>query len=307
MASTSTNSLFDGAQEVTARRNRNDSTQLPPAVAAHSPLHEVLIDEVAAPLPAPLAARLRAMPTVGQVQDWIAAGAVYSLVADDPYLARRFLEELDSNPRLANLALAKAYASRMEPPPRDARWYRMDRWGLFLQVVVATLILLARGLLFGLLGRCVARAPVPLDRVVWLRSLLGLDLIAESPAVGPLTLAALAGAALWLGWEAIIGARIMEDARQLPARWRSLPPPLSWRADGFYLVWYGQAVGLLALVVARCFMLLGETVIATDSFAVAWSVAIAIGVSLIATIGAVARSVRATLSLGTKALGRRDD
>src|SRR3954454_11122418 len=142
MASTSANSLLDRAEGLTARHNRGDAAQPPPAVASQSPLHEVLIDEVAASLPSPLAARLKAIPTVGQAQDWIAAGAVYSLVANDPYLARRFLDELDSNPRQAGLALAKTYASRMEPPPRDARWHSLDRWGLLLQLVVAGLILM---------------------------------------------------------------------------------------------------------------------------------------------------------------------
>src|SRR5438132_838940 len=108
MASTSPNSLSDRAEEITARNLRSGTTSArPPNVIAQSPMLEVLIDEIAAPLPPPLAARVKSAPTAARARGWLIAGAVYSSVEGDPYLARRFLDELGDDPEQAGLTLAR--------------------------------------------------------------------------------------------------------------------------------------------------------------------------------------------------------
>ena len=101
-----------------------------PLVATRSAIVDLLLEDLAAAVPAPLAAPLRAADSPGTALDWLFAGAVYLAVADDPYLAGRFLVLVADDPRAAGLAMATALASKQEPPPRSAAWHRRDRLGL---------------------------------------------------------------------------------------------------------------------------------------------------------------------------------
>jgi hypothetical protein len=152
MDGNSTNSLWKRAEDMTVLHNQGDTPPAaPPAVAAQSPLHELLLEEVAAALPPEVAVRMRACPSVGLIQDWLAAGAVYSWLANDPYLSRRFLSEVGDQPKLPALALVAAVASRMEPPPQEAAWHRRDYLGLVLQLAATCAFLLCRSLLLYLI------------------------------------------------------------------------------------------------------------------------------------------------------------
>jgi hypothetical protein len=288
---------------MTARHTHGGAAEPPAPIAAQSPLHDLLIGEIAAALPAPLAAQLKAIQTIDSAQDWIAAGAVYSLVADDPYIAQQLLAEMGSSPRQAALALASAHASRMQPPVRDARWHRIDRSGVFLQLMIAGLILVMRTLVLALIGHYLVPSAFALGQAAWLGALLAPVLIPLAPAAGPLALAALAGAAVWFACEAIMGGPILERARQLPARLRGLPPPLSWRANEFYAFWCLQAAALLLWVSAGCFLRLGPLVLSAGSSVLVRSGAIAAALTLIATIVAVVAFARRCLKLGTEAIG----
>jgi hypothetical protein len=80
-----------------------------------------------------------------------------------------------------------------------------------------------------------------------LRGLVGLDLFTAQVTPGLAAAALLDLVALWFGLEAVLAPRIMEMMRQLPARRQGHPPPLNWRVDAFYVVWFVQATILLTL------------------------------------------------------------
>jgi hypothetical protein len=255
MASTSPNSLTRRAEELTSRHMQGIlPVARAPAVATQSPLHEVLIAEVAASLPSPLANRLRSAASVDRLQDWLAAAALYPLVAHDPRLAKRYLAELGENPREANQALLRAHAAHAQAPRRDATWYWRDLLGACYQVSYALFMLLVRGLLFGALA-CWAGLTTAAwsDPALYLRGLLGWDLLAGTVTDPTYTILALGAAGLWLGKEAIGGTEIMETLRQRPARRAQLSLPVTWRADTFYLLWYAQSAALALCVVGRFF------------------------------------------------------
>jgi hypothetical protein len=244
----STKSLSEAAEALTDRHLQARAAVPASAAAAVSPLHEVLIAEAAAGLPPPLAEQLRGAGDVGSLLDWLGAGAVYSWIADDPFLREQFLHELKQGPSRAGLALARALAARMEPPPRDAAWHERDRAGLALQMIVAVLLLGGRAFLFAWLaapardGFCDVTSLGEL-----LRGLVGADLFRGTDShFYPLTIFL-----LWLVGEAVLGPRLLEEARCLPARLQQKPPPLPWRAEVFSVFWAFQAVALLLAGVAR--------------------------------------------------------
>jgi len=183
----------------------------PPRSAPQSPLHEILIKEVEASLPRELCHRLREAATLTEVNDWIAAGALFRWVARDPYLSRIFLEGILVNPRDAGMILARAIASRMEPPERNARWRRLDCIGILFQSAFALLTLFAR---------------------VALMSVLSFHKVAPCLQVGIL--------GIWMALETTLAPGILEYLRQTPALRLGLPPPLSWRSDTFHVFWFLQ-------------------------------------------------------------------
>lgn len=213
-----------------------------PAAATRSVLVEVLLEDLAATMPAPLAARVRAGKSPGTAVDWLAAGAVYRAVAHDRYLAGQFLKLVDDNPRAAGVALAWALASKHEPPPRDAAWHRRDRLGLVLQFLAAALVLVARLALFVKLASSIRPAATSLRGADILPSLYGLRLCEIGQGGGLVSMVWLPIALVWAGLEVAYSPQLLEQLRRLPARLRGQPPPLPWRADAFLVVWSAQAV-----------------------------------------------------------------
>ncbi len=120
------------------------SVTQPPTVAAQSPLHELLICEIAATIPPALAQRLRQAKSVSPVHDWIAAGAMYNWVKADSALGQKFIEELGDRPKDAALALARTIARTLDPPPPAAEAPLLDKVGLLGEVTVAAAILCVR-------------------------------------------------------------------------------------------------------------------------------------------------------------------
>jgi hypothetical protein len=293
-------SLPDRAEELTARHLRDGfALTHPRQVVAQSPLLEVLIDEIATPLPPPLAARFKAAPTAACARHWLVAGAVYASIENDPYLARRFLDELGDDPERTGLALAKAFAARLEPPPRSALWHASDRLGLVLQVAFACAALLMRGLL---LQCCVG----PLDSIATRLSLLAVvhglfraDLLLQASDRGLASTGLLLGAMLWFGLEAAAFPAVMEWLRQFPARRQGLPPPLAWRIDVFYLVWFAQASALFWYFEWHLLRYLAAMVRTEAVPAEHWAMVVALGLPAIAVSGIVVLSARSTLRLGT--------
>src|SRR6266542_887348 len=135
--------LLARTKDATARNAQDGMGTPPPLIAGQSPLHEVLLTELGATLPAPLAARLKTATTVGQVQDLLAAGALYEWVATDAFAAGQYLREVEQHPQQAGLALGKAIAARHEPPERDPSWHRRDYLGQAFQFAVAAGFLVA--------------------------------------------------------------------------------------------------------------------------------------------------------------------
>lgn len=298
MASTSPTSLSERAEAITQRNNGADPLP-PPPVAAQSPFHEVMMGEITASLPGALKARMEAAPSVGDVCDWIAAGAVYRWIQGDPSLSRIFLHEVSTDPQRAGLALAKALAARLEPPPRDAQWHRYDYIGLALQLAVVGILLVCRSLLFSLLSPYGTASPPEFGLAALLRGVLGLDLLSGGLPGGLRPAAILGCAALWLGFEAIAAPRVMEHIRQLPARLKQLPPPLAWRADAFHVFWLVQATILLVCVCVRGGAHLAHIALSDAAPGGQRAIAGALGVLLIASVGLVVAVARSTVKLGT--------
>jgi hypothetical protein len=250
MALPSLNSLTRRAEDM-ANRHTHGLLPIgrPPAVTAQSPLHELLIAEVAAALPPVLGQKLRACPDVGRVQDWLTAGALYGLVANDPVLAKKFLAELGDDPRQATQALLRAQANRMAPPVRNDDWHRHDRRGLALQLGVAVGLLAFRALLFA--GLALWAGLTAWDLALPLRGLASVDFFAGGAGSPGITIWAFGIAGAWLTVEALAGPWALEQCRQLPARQAGAFAPLSWRVDAFHVFWYGQATLLLVLLAGR--------------------------------------------------------
>ncbi len=250
MASTSPTSLSERVAELT--QHNNTTAPLPPLpVAAQSPFHEVLMRDLAASLPAELAKRLEAATTVGDVHDWLAAGAVYRWLEEDTYLSRLFLEEVSNDPKSAGLTLAKALAARMGPVARDAQWHCYDRIGLVLQLGVASLLLVCRGLPLYILdhnSRYGFSFPPELGHAEVMRGVVGLTLLPRGLSVVSLSNALLGCATLWLVFEAVYAPRVMESVRQFPAKLQNIPPPLIERVDTFYVIWVIQTMIFWALI-----------------------------------------------------------
>ena len=233
MSTTSTppsfvDSLLKRADELTAQHLRDGAkSSPPPVVAAQSPLHELLIDEVTASLPPPVAERLRASTSVARAHDWIAAGAMYRWIMADKSLAQRFLADLGDRPSQAGLVLARTVALTLEPPPPDRTAVVLDRWGLVLQFLAVVAVLAIRGLLFALLLPFATGArSLDLKAILSAIALPGLAWLADPP-VRLATAFSLACSSGWLLLECAFVPRLLERCRRLPLR--RLPPGASPR------------------------------------------------------------------------------
>ncbi len=232
---------------LTAANTTGDPVR-PPSIAVVSPFHEILVQEIASVLPPELANRISSATSIGEVTDWIAAGAMLRWV-DDAHSRRVYLCELRGDPRRASFSLARSVASRMEPPQRESAWHLLDLAGMLLQLAVAVAICFFRGVLITMLGFWLSGQLVPRD---WLASIpAGLfDLpVLLNPASPSLifSFALLAVAGLH-AFEVCCAPRWMEEARQLPLRMKGKPPSSPWRVDTFQAVWLLQSAALWVLV-----------------------------------------------------------
>lgn len=119
------------ASLIMSERNRRtrlaaDQPVSPPAIAVISPIHELLIADVAAGIPYDLRLPLRTAMTIDALNDWIAAAAMFRWVANDAHLKQVFLDALGNDPKQAPLAVARVLAARLQPD-RDNRWSRANR------------------------------------------------------------------------------------------------------------------------------------------------------------------------------------
>lgn len=248
----------------------------------------MLIRDIAASLPAELATRIEAAPSVEEVHNWIAAGAVYRWVDSGPPLAHIFLAEVADSPKRAGLVLAKTLAARMEPPPRGARWHRRDHIGLVFQLAVVCAILVCRGLFFNPLGHY---GGSPLFQS-WLAALLcgvvGLLLLSGEMSGSLLAVALLGCAALRLGFvEAFVAATASEEFVPI-TRAPGQPAASSVVAHGHFL-----------RVSAQGWVRLAQIALSAAASGGQRAIAVAVGRLLMAIIWPVVASVRSTFKLGT--------
>jgi hypothetical protein len=231
---------------VTSANTTGEPVQ-PPHIAAVSPFHEILVQEIAASLPQEMGRRMFATTSMDEVMNWIAAGAMLRWV-EDAHSRKVYLEELGSDPRRASLSLARSVASRMEPPRREPEWNRLDLCGLVLQLAIAASICLCRGLLFTMLGLWLSGQPVPRDWLLFVPAgLFDLPVLLNPASPGVALASVLLVVAGWHAFEVRWGLRWMEAARQLPLRMKDLPLSRSWRLDTFQVAWLLQS-GVLWLL-----------------------------------------------------------
>lgn len=247
-------SLCQRADDLTAKHSREGARcSPPPLVAAQSPIHELLIEEIAASVPQELALKLRALRTVARAHDWIAAGAMYTWIKTNPPLARQFLHELGDRPEQAALALAKTVARTLDPPPPDPRAPARDRLGIAIQGFVATLMLGVRGLVFvSLLSLATGRTWSLESPGRLVTGIIWPDLVwLKAPAAPLAATSAFACGSGWLLLECICMPRWLRYCRGLPLRRLPLRVYSDWRIDSIPVFWCAHAVVLQFIFAAR--------------------------------------------------------
>ncbi|MCX6623657.1 MAG: hypothetical protein NTY38_21835 [Acidobacteria bacterium] len=268
-------------------QNSEREPMAPSAVAPSDPFIDVLIGDIAESLPPELAAIMESTTSPGEVTDWIAAGAMYRWI-EEPNLRGTFVNELKRDPKRAGLALAKAVAAKMEPPPREEAWRRADRMGLALQLTLVTVVIGCRGIAISLLSYFASGFESP---VSWLAlmfaSLLDYPLLFADAGRGLLLPAVLLCAAVWHAIEAKSVPHWMEHARQWPSRRKGLMPPLSWRLDTFQRAWFLQSAALWLAASAAASRAIIQTVL-TDPSVWTMAGAILIFLGLVSSLRCVA-------------------
>jgi hypothetical protein len=264
MKSTPTSSFFAEplirrADDLAVRHSKEGASSSPlPIVAAQSPIHELIIDEVAASIPPEVAKKLRASRTVAQAHDWIAAGAMFSWIRTNRTLGQQYLEELGDCPQEASLALAKTVARTLEPPPPDPRAPTLDRRGLVLQGLFGCLILVGRGLFLAFLltfatGGMWSQGTLGfLERAIVLPDLLWLN----DPAKSTTTIFSLLCGSEWLFLECLYVPRWLEFCRRLPLRRMPVRVYTHWRVDSLLVFWSAHAVLLQVILTGKAIQLM---------------------------------------------------
>lgn len=224
----------------------------PPAVAAQSPLHELLIEEVAAVLPPAVAQRLREAPAVEPVNDWIAAGAMYSWIRDDPGLAKRLLDEIGNRPKDAALSLARTIAGTLDPPPPDPNAPLLDRFGLLIETALAAALLMLRGLFLAFLWNLISGPSVSIDLATIARQAFVPDVLESTTVHVGIQVLITASATSWFLLECLFVPHMLEYARALPLRNLSRRAHAYWRPDALHFLWACHAVAAQCLLSAEC-------------------------------------------------------
>jgi hypothetical protein len=297
MTSTSIRSLCERAHSLTLA-NMNGAG--PPSVApvtAQDPLHEILIAEFAARLPAEIAGQMEASQSYEDLNGWLAVGALHSLVENQPATAARFRAELPRHvtPSSAALALVKAYARRFEPPLGDDRWWRADYCGTVLQLATAVAIVAVRYVVVTLIGGFGA-AP---DASSILASVSGLSVVWAMPVSNLMGLVLLALTAFWLSIEALLGPPTLEWVRRVPAARQGFQPPGSSRSDTFYAAWHAYTIFLLVILAGRSIFHLVQLLRAGNPSLISGAGTVLTVALTLCIASTVARSFHVTCRVGT--------
>lgn len=245
--------------EIAERKTRENSEigvvgDQPPTVVPQSPLLELMIDEVTSLVPPALAAKLQESRSPAAVSDWIGAGAMYSWLSANAFLAKTFLREVGNNPKHACLSLARTVGAILDPPAPDLEVVDLDRQGLFLQILLSSVLLLLRGLVLSMLSA--AATGVFFDEHALLRTIA-----IESAATNLVWLdghreglqlcVILACAIIWLCGEAVLVPMVLQrcrDAfiRKVPARqWQH------WRKDSLAVAWTVHVLLVAAAILVQ--------------------------------------------------------
>jgi hypothetical protein len=302
MSCPSNTSLSQLVNDLTVRHTTGTGDVLPPPrCAAQDPLQEILLRERLARLPAQVAERMLASQTPAQVDGWLAAGAVYELVAENHVLASQYLDQLSrGNPNRAALALAQAYADQVLIPHRSSPWYRADALGIGLQVLAAIFLLFLRTIAWIATAYFCAAPSNANDPAPWslLGEICGGPVFTTPLKAGLLTDVLLATMVVWLCAEAVLGPRLMEAARRWPFRWTRQTLPDASRLEPLYVVWYMQSACLSLMMVVRFgtheFANFSDVTVATISWLVFLSLC------LTTALSGCASMIQKTVFLGTR-------
>lgn len=237
--------------------NSNDDTPVPvPRIAAQSPLHELLIQEIAATVPTPVAEKLRATESIDVVTDWLVAGSLWKWLCEDSQIGRdaaaQFLEDLENNPRLAGLALTTTVARSLTPvlPFKSASMF--DRMGAVLQCLAAGMWLAVRGTLLALMAVAASAAESLSDNIVSYATLgcfWPLALCRDATETSRLPVLIFGGFLLVILVELLFAPRLLRAVRRLPFRMQRPGPLLDWRVDSLLMLCVAQAsISLAGLV-----------------------------------------------------------
>ena len=245
-------SILNHAAELTARNSQEGAPAAPvPLIAAQSPLHELLIQEIAAILPSPVAQKLREARSIDAVHDWIAAGTLWRWIQNDRLAADQFLEDLANNPRTAGLALATSVARSLPPVPPYRRAPVLDRVGVCCECIAAGVLLALRGAAMTLLvalGSGSDWSSQFLSRTA-IGSAWPVMLWHQSPTLNRWAGLAIGGAMLLILVELLFVPILLEAIRHLPSRFHRTTPLPAWRVDPLLLSWVIQAgVALIGLI-----------------------------------------------------------
>jgi len=202
-------------------------------------------------------------------------------------------------PGQAASALVKALVARMEPPPRSREWHLLDWMGMVFQMVVVGAVLAARCLL-GLALSGALPNPPGFHILSPLSGLLSGSPTAETPAAALVAALALLAAAVWFAAEAAVLPLVLEHLRRFPALRRSEAPPLAWRTDTFYLVWFGQAVFWMAVAAMWSWVLLLGLLFGSGSLWTQRVLAVPLAMVPAAIVIAAAHAAPRVLQLGTQ-------
>jgi hypothetical protein len=248
-------------------RSRRDGCALD-----RSPIHAVLVEEVRASVPPEIADALGAAADLRELHAWLAAAEIYDWI--EPEARPAFVQALsDEGPHAAGLSAARAIASRLAPPERNASWRGCDAAGALLALLAALSVVAARVFL---LQRAAGLGLFSTSLGDLVRALAG----------DPLLRAALLA---WSTFEALLAPRLFEALRRLPARLFELPAPVPWRIDMFRTAWVAQACASAS----ACWL----TPLAAGSGSLALWLPAAAHAALLALFAAQRREARAILTL----------
>lgn len=220
-------------EQAAARRSQTAAAEPPPQIAAHSPLHELLIEEVSASLPTEIVQRMKTSSQVSQLHDWFAVAGLHRWVSSQPDVARDFLAQLAGQPREAGLALASALARRIEVPPPQPLAREFDLWGAAWQSVGVIVFSLLRVWVVVLIIARLTQQPS-----TWTGVAEGCLLLVRGEWLTHSLLEAIAGCVVVAGWLCVEGAlapRVIDFIRELPYEGTNVPYHRGWNMEGLVL------------------------------------------------------------------------